>query len=308
MAVSAAVYLREAKKQTPATPGAAVDASVESASRGEQARPNEAKAAVQGPREVSTRGVGVPADPFEFIRALARRAFDGDSEAQYLIGRELDRCEATLSLVRRESDPETAILNFQWPTGLKQWTISEFRRCARLRNASPFDELPARAEGYGFQYWQKRAQQSGHPVAVTEHSLRTLTSLGPDTKLSSEERIQAQSDLAAAAASDRPDALLRMGFHLLPYEYPARVIRGVALMLAACRMGADCASSSSVVPVSLCHDQGDPLCPPGMDVEIMVRHVLDAEAFAQAYAQSQQVENDARTHDAARMTPWMDLF
>ena len=252
--------------------------------------------------------MGVPEDPFEYIRALARAAFDGDSEAQYLIGRELDRCEGTLSLVRRESDPETAILNFEWTAGLKQWTISEFRRCARLRNESPFDELPARAEGYGFQYWQKRAEQSGHPVSVTNRSLMTLAKLGPDADPSSEARVQALNDLATAAASDNPDALLRMGLQLSWREDPALKSRGAAMMLAACRMGADCTSSSSLAPISMCHDHGDPQCPPGMDVETMLRYAFAADAFANAYSQSQQIESDARTHDPEQMTPWMDLF
>ena len=49
-------------------------------------------------------------DPFELIRSLAKSAYDGDGRAQYLISRELDRCEMTLSLVRKQpGDPESLI-------------------------------------------------------------------------------------------------------------------------------------------------------------------------------------------------------
>jgi hypothetical protein len=40
-------------------------------------------------------------DPYEFIRALARSAYEGDGRAQFLVARELDRCYMTLSLIRK---------------------------------------------------------------------------------------------------------------------------------------------------------------------------------------------------------------
>jgi hypothetical protein len=90
------------------------------------------------------------ADPYELIASLARRAYEGDGKAQYRVSRELDRCEYTLALVRKEKDHEAALwgLPSAWTHGMKERAISEYRRCRRLLTDDPFAQLPPRAGGY----------------------------------------------------------------------------------------------------------------------------------------------------------------
>jgi hypothetical protein len=100
--------------------------------------------------------------PFEFIRGLARAAYEGDGEAQYRVAKEFDRCERTLSLVRKANDPEAAIWNFPavWTQSMKERAFAEYQRCSRLLREDPFAELPRRAGGYTVGYWMSRAAEA----------------------------------------------------------------------------------------------------------------------------------------------------
>ena len=125
-------------------------------------------------RRPKMRKVAAGSDPFEFIRSLAKSAYDGDGRAQYLVGREYDRCEMTLSLVRKvDGDPEAAIWGFpdSWPQTLKERAIAEYRRCIRLIKEDPFAELPPRKGGYPPKYWMQRSAEAGYPLAVAERAL-----------------------------------------------------------------------------------------------------------------------------------------
>lgn len=250
-------------------------------------------------------------DPFELIRALARRAYDGDGVAQYRIARELDRCEATLSAVRSERDPEAAIWSwgFQWTQAMKEWSIAEYRRCRRLLTEDPFAELPRRDGGYNAQYWMQRAFESAHPMAVTARALDNLGSLRAHAATPG--NIDHASELDAlrkAAMSGDPDVLLRMGLSLWQLEEPARNTRGAALMLAACRAGANCGYDSDVFPFEMCYRAGHQECGPGASIENLLSRAAKPEDFARAYADSQQIEEALRNRDPDAFKPWLDLF
>jgi hypothetical protein len=240
-------------------------------------------------------------DPFEFIRALARSAYDGDGRAQYLVSRELDRCEMTLSLVRKQAgDPESILWSLPetgWTQPMKEGAIAELRRCNRLLKEDPFADLPARKDGYSYRYWMDRAVESGFPQAVVEKSLSDWsrqTEGGTHAMKASSESLD---KLATAAASGDPEIALTIGFRQSWYENPARKTAASAWMLAACRLGADCSANSQAVPFWTCYDPNYPHCSADGNVELMVSTALSPGDYGDAYSQSQLIEEALRSRD-----------
>lgn len=263
------------------------------------------------------RKVTDSSDPFEFIRGLAKAAYDGDGRAQYLVGREYDRCEMTLSLLRKmEGDPEAVIWGFpdSWPQELKERSIAEYRRCKRLLKEDPFAELPARKGGYPHKYWMQRSAEAGYPLAVAERSLAESLSGSPQPEPEPDAatvgRLSAQSvdELTKATLSGDPDVALTIGLRQSWYGDPVRTTVGSAWMLAACRMGADCGANSKVYPFFMCYDPQYPNCDKDGSVELNVSMALSPEKYADAYAQSQVIEEALRNRDSAAIKSLLQQF
>jgi hypothetical protein len=230
------------------------------------------------------------ARPFEFIRMLAKAAYDGNGEAQYRIARELDRCEATLVLVRKSDSPEIAIWNLPagWTQSMKERAFEEYQRCSRLLFEDPFAELPRRPSGYDVDYWRSRAVEAGQPVAVVEKTIRSLPAATNRSNESEELRAEARKTLATAALSGNPDALLEMGYLMINSSDAGLRRHGAAWMLAGCRAGADCGFDSAIVPFWMCYDDVDVQCQLRSDVEGMLGMVGSAE-LAQVHFQYEQI-------------------
>ena len=240
-------------------------------------------------------------DPFKFVRALAKRAYDGDGRAQYLISRELDRCEMTLSLVRKQpGDPETIIWSLPetgWPQPMKEGAIAELRRCIRLLKEDPFADLPPRKDGYSFRYWMDRAVETGYPQAVVERSLSDWARQTEGGTHATNASSDSLNKLTTAAALGDPEIALTIGFRQSMYENPDRMTHASAWMLAACRLGADCSASSKVVPFWMCYDPNFANCSADGNVELMVSSALTPGGYSDAYAQSQVIEEALRSRD-----------
>jgi hypothetical protein len=250
-------------------------------------------------------------DPFELIRALAKAAYDGDGRAQYLVGRELDKCEMTLSLVRKlDGDPEATIWGFpeSWPQELKERTIAEYRRCRRLLKEDPFAELPARKGGYTPKYWMQRSVDAGYPLALAERSLSGSTPLPVDEAGAGRLSVESVDELTKATMSGDPDVALTIGFRQSAFDDPARTTTASAWMLAACRMGADCGADSKVYPFFMCYDPDHPNCDKDGSVELNVSLALSPERYADAYAQSQAIEEALRSRDSAAIRALLEIF
>ena len=187
-------------------PGMAPAAAVESAQALPPARAID-KPPVVEPPATESRKVASGSDPFEFIRGLAKSAYDGDGRAQYLVGREYDRCEMTLSLVRKvDGDPEAAIWGFpSWPQELKERSIAEYRRCIRLMKEDPFAELPPRKGGYPLKYWMQRSAEAGYPLAVAERALVGSLLKPVDEAAPGKLSAESMDELTKAAMSGDPD-------------------------------------------------------------------------------------------------------
>lgn len=298
--IGSAVYLlRKPPHETPAAEVQAETATPAQApadARTTSPLPTAAKAA-----ETVPVSAGSSSHPFEFIRSLAKSAYDGDGRAQYLISRELDKCEMTLSLLRKSDvDPETQIWNFPesgWSQVMKERAIAELRRCRRLLKEDPFADLPPRKGGYTFQYWMAKSVESGYPLAVVEKSLGDWGSQsegGTNGKTASAESLD---KLAAATSTGDPEIALTIGFRQTMYESPARKTAASAWMLAACRMGADCSANSKAVPFWMCYDPSYPNCDIDGTVELMISMSMSAADYGAAYSQSQHVEAVLRSRD-----------
>jgi len=238
--------------------------------------------------------------PFEFILGLSRAAFEGDGEAQYRIAKELDRCEMTLSLVRKSSDPEAQIWNLPagWTQSMKERAFAEYQRCSRLLHEDPFAGLPPRTGGYNIAYWMSRATDSGQPLALVEKAANTLDAqAGDPVKVDGEARAEAREMLVKAALSGNPDALLLTGFRMLVSSDPRRKLQGAAWMLAGCEAGADCGFDSAIVPISMCYEGGGG-CTPGMDVQSMLGVTLGPADLARAFAGHERILGGLRARDA----------
>lgn len=231
-------------------------------------------------------------DPFEFIRRLAKAAYDGDGEAQYRVAKEFDKCEMALSLVRKSNDPEVAIweLGAGWTQPMKEKALSEYQRCSRFMREDPFAELPRRPGGYTYQYWMERASVANYPLAMVEKAVGALMQPSMDSGA----RAGARQVLVHALLSGNPDALLLMGFNGFQSEDRERQIKAAAWMLAGCSAGADCGFDSAIYPFSMCHELE---CQPGMDVELVLRNALNQAEFAQAYARSQEIAEEIRNRN-----------
>jgi hypothetical protein len=254
-----------------------------------------------------TRQSGSAPEPLQFIRTLAKRAFDGDAEAQYLVAREFDRCGATLSLVRKLGDPEPAFwrATATWSQGLREWTLREFQRCSPLLKGDPFVDLPPRDGGYPASYWFERARESAHPVAVVEHEVFRMRGIRSEQGLTSDaERAEARDKIVAALMSGDPDASLALGHSLLAAAEDDLRTAGVAWMLVGCHAGGDCGENSAIVPVAMCVGSGD--CPAGMNVESYIGAQLGPAAYARAYALFEELERDLRGGNVAALKAQLD--
>jgi hypothetical protein len=239
--------------------------------------------------------------PFEFIREVARAAYEGDGEAQYRVAKELDRCEVTLLLVRKASDPEAAIWNLPagWTQSMKERAFAEYQRCSRLLRDDPFAELPQRPGGYTVGYWMSRATESGQPLALVEKAVSSLRAAAGEPDEAEGARTEARETLVKATLSGNPDALLLMGFMMRSGSNDSeRELQGAAWMLAGCRAGADCGFDSAIVPIWMCYDGGDVRCQPGLDVETMLGMALSPAEFTQAHARYERISAALRAHDA----------
>lgn len=227
--------------------------------------------------------------PFEWMRSLAKAAYEGNSDAQYRIAKELDRCEMTLSLVRKSIDPEAEIWNFpaeSWPPKMKERAVAEYHRCSRLLREDPFVGLPPRAGGYKGDYWLRRAIGSGQPVALVQKGIDQLLVETGDSEESKKLRVEAHEMLMNATMSGNPDALLMLGFKMRSSGSADRKLQGAAWMLAGCRAGADCGSDSAVVPMWMCDDVQ---CESEMDVETMLGAGLSPSEFAHVHARYERI-------------------
>jgi hypothetical protein len=260
---------------------------------------------------IQERKTSSSSDPFEFIRGLAKSAYDGDGRAQYLVGHEYDRCEATLSLVRKsDGNPEDVIWGFpdSWPQELKERSIAEYRRCRRLLKEDPFAELPARKGGYTPQYWMQRSVEAGYPLAVAERSLSVSSHTPVDEASAGRLSGESVDELTKATMSGDPDVALTIGFRQSMFDDPVRTTAASAWMLAACRLGADCGASSKVYPFFMCYDPQYPNCDKDGSVELNVSMALSPEKYAEAYAQSQAIEEALRSRDSAAIKALLDKF
>lgn len=266
---------------------------------------------VQEAPATEDRKVVAGSDPFEFIRGLAKSAYDGDGRAQYLVGREFDRCEMTLSLVRKvDGDPEAAIWGFPdtWPQELKERSIAEYRRCIRLLKEDPFAELPPRKGGYPLKYWMQRSAEAGYPLAVAERALTASLRVAADEATAGKLSVESVDELTKATMSGDPDVALTIGFRQSGYDDPVRTTAGSAWMLAACRMGADCGADSKVYPFFMCYDPNYPNCDKDVNVELALSTGLSPEKYADAYAQSQVIEQALRNRDSAALKLLLEKF
>jgi hypothetical protein len=262
------------------------------------------------PPAPAVRDVAASSDPFEYIRGLAKSAYDGDGRSQYLVGRELDKCEMTLQIVRKmPADPETVIWGMpaSWPQPLKERTIAEYRRCARLMKEDPFAGLPPRNGGYSYQYWKQRAAQAGYPLAVAE---RTLEQLRPPEDAEEARKLRDESvrALTKATESGDPDVALTIGLRQSWFDDPVRTTTASAWMLAACRLGADCGANSKIYPFWMCYDPEHPNCDKDGDVELAVSRALSPARYADAYAQSQEIEEALRSRDPEAIKSLLEKF
>jgi hypothetical protein len=238
--------------------------------------------------------------PFEFIRELARAAYEGDGEAQYRVAKEFDRCGVTLSLVRKSLDPEEEIWNLpaSWTQGMKERAFAEYHRCSRLLREDPFAELPQRPGGYTVDYWMARAADAGQPLALVEKTFRSLPAATGESDEAEGVRTEARETLVKATLSGNPNALLLMGFMMRSSDDAERQLQGAAWMLAGCRAGADCGFDSAIVPIWMCYDGGDVRCQPGLDVETMLVRGLSPSEFMQAHARYERISAALRAGDA----------
>jgi hypothetical protein len=242
--------------------------------------------------------------PFEFIRDLAKKAYQGDGDAQYRVAKELDRCELTLSLVRKSADPEAEIwiVSERRTQAAKDRMYSEYHRCSRLLREDPFAGLPPRAGGYSISYWTSRAVESGQPLALVENAFLTLASASGDSEKIASARTEARAMLEKATLSGNPDALLLMGFNMRAAGDPGRSLQGAALMLAGCRAGADCGFDSAIVPFWMCYDDGDARCQPGLDVETMLSEAFSPDDLARIHTIYERISANLNAGDAAAIS------
>jgi len=264
--------------------------------------PDEAAPSVNAP-VAQDRKASPSSDPYEFIRGLAKSAYEGDGRAQYLVAREFDKCEATLSLLRKqEGDPETNIWESpNWPQTLKERSIAEYRRCIRLMKEDPFAELPPHKGGYPPRYWMQRSAEAGYPLAVADRGMNALMIPPADAAAAAITRAGAVHELTQASVSGDPDVALTIGMRQSFLDDPVRKTAGSAWMLAACRMGADCGASSKVYPFWMCYDPDHPNCDTDANVELVVSMALSPEKYADAYAQSEVIEQALRSRNEAAL-------
>jgi hypothetical protein len=175
---------------------------------------------------------------------------------------------------------------------LPQWMLDhreqETRRCLGLaREGAP--------GGYDSDYWQAKAFAAGDPLAQEEAAAAAVAAIAVDPQMPADVKAAKlkfiQDNLRAVVESGDPDALYQAGYLMANPLLTDDTLRGMAVALASCELGHDCANSGH----NNCMVSG--ACPPGADFAYFMQQSLGQERYAQLYARAQQVVQLERAGD-----------
>jgi hypothetical protein len=234
---------------------------------------------------------------FEFIAQAAPAAYQGDSAAQYYIGRALDRCEETNALYQNADDPDQAVAHLAMVPALREHDRQELLDCRQLLTGTAFKTLPARSGGYPAEYWKSRAVDSRYPAALVA---ATVESPAPSS-------VQT---LAEALAAGDEEAMLLFGWtrvNAANADEPAAVL-GAAWVLAACNSNAaSCESAGDLFPITYCETDIEFGCREhfsGID-ELSAR--LSAQDLKRARQLATEIQTDLGSHEPPRLIKYLAL-
>ena len=197
-------------------------------------------------------------DYYTFIREHAQRAFAGNARAAYYIKAATRKCADALELHRVTGEPLM------------------YKECARLATDDPFVDLPPRADGYPWMYWQERAISAGDPLALMQVAFEEQQT-----------PVQQQAAIAAAARSGDPEAYFYIG--LFMHRFGGGFEDTVGWQLVACDLGYDCRMSNPRVGHG-CVERG--FCQAEQTLEIKVRDEVGAWTFSKAEKRAEEILSD----------------
>ncbi|MEJ1962680.1 MAG: hypothetical protein WDO56_14500 [Gammaproteobacteria bacterium] len=249
-------------------------------------------------------------DFYTSVANAAKAAYDGDPVAQLTILRAMQACQVVMPSAEGPPPP---------PPTSPDWKVNRFNkdreRCARLRTANPFSDLPQRPGGYSDGYWIERADESGAPLAQSIRAMGLTSTLLGDANFkqanvhegpAAEQLAAIEKRLESAARGGDPSAYLYVGLTLgfadglrkKKVDAPAEASspdgtfdpRQAAWLMLSCRQSADCDDASFAML--------DLPCPVGVASSCEFRdaltnlyqtHLTPAQ-FAQAEALSHEIQ------------------
>lgn len=240
-------------------------------------------------------------DYVAFMRQAVAAAWQGDSSAQFYVGKLLQLCGG-MSVEMGVMKAIAAGKSAELPKSLVEKRESQAEQCGLLlQDAEIFAALPPRADGYPADYWLRLSAEQGNPSASADIARsmvreRQVQGMADDPAAANRVFEEAEQSLQKAIANSGGDAeaLFLIGealFNARRTDADDRQLRGAAWMLVACERGYDCSLTNDknemARALAVCHGWQDPNCPEGSDVTQYIRN-LGQESFDKALALAAQ--------------------
>ena len=251
-------------------------------------------------------------DYLRFVKEAMPAAQAGDGRAAVYVAAALSSCLTVIQDYHGSPDPEAQLQQQLTELGrvtpkrkkpLPQWILDqkeqETRRCLGLaREGAP--------GGYDSDYWQAKAFAAGDPLAQEEAAAAAAGAISVDPQMPADAKAAKlkvmQDNLRAVVESGDPDALFYAGMLMANLRFTDDTLRGIAVALASCELGADCVNPWGP---NNCMMSG--ACPPGAHFAYFMQKSLGQEAYAQMYARAQQVVQAQRAGDTQAVLAYLTI-
>jgi TPR repeat protein len=249
-----------------------------------------------------TRSFHESTDDFALAGELASAALNGDGRAQYRLGGVLLRCEVYKRILAAYTEGTVAErVEFHLSNGtLAEQGRSEFRRgalrCARLVTEDPFGDYDLPQEARDFRYWDRKAVETGDPLALMNRAFRSATdhrrSDDADTERAFRDGLL--SDVRRAVFAGDGAALYVLGGMFSHPSLAAVPDHGYSWIVAACESGYDCSNANPDVGAG-CVERGT--CEPGQTFLDILQRDLGAGKYGAIYANAQDIRYKISSND-----------
>jgi hypothetical protein len=226
-----------------------------------------------------------------FIRSALPAALNGDAEAQYYIFAALRECEPAKRLLADYKELSDITVRPGFTESGRRYLTRLWSLCSGLHSADPFAGVAQTPHPRAPETWLHRAAENEHVLALT-------VSMFGDVGLSDDRQRAEVIEVARKLDKSRdPRAILYLGAVLSQFGTESSRT-GMALMLAACELGASCSEGQADGVIPSCAEVNDPSCIPGGTVADQLARAVGPAEFSRTYAAASELRRQLTAGDS----------